>query len=472
MNTLSENNQNSIHSMAKQNGKILIVDDNADVLLSARLALKPHFNVVETENEPDRILEEIRGEEYDAVLLDMNFSTGITSGREGFHWLNKILELDAMMPVIMMTAYGDIDLAVKAIKEGAVDFVLKPWQNEKLVATVASAINLKRSKLEVKQLKLQQKQLDEYINKNFGDFVGNSPEMQEVFDTIQKVAQTNANILILGENGTGKELVARALHKYSQRADLPLISVDLGAVPDSLFEGELFGHVKGAFTDAREDRAGRFEIADKGTLFLDEIGNLPVHLQSKLLSVLENRQLTRVGSNKTLPIDIRLICATNMNLYEMVHNSQFRQDLLYRINTIEIKLPPLRERNEDIILLAEHFLATYTKKYNKPGMSLGKSAKTTLEKYPWPGNVRELQHAMERAVILGGSIQLQASDFQFLMAKPGNPSHKNEVATLEDVERAAVKKSLLKNGGNISRAAKDLGLTRAALYRRIEKYGF
>jgi len=457
--------------MTRQAGKILIVDDDADVLLSARMFLKQHFNSVETESDPNLIFDEIRSQNYDAVLLDMNFSAGMTTGKEGLYWLNTILALDRTLPVVMMTAYGDIDLAVKAIKEGAADFVLKPWQNEKLLATIFAALALKNSRQEIKKLKLQQKQLNEYIDKDFSEFIGNSEAIRQVFETIQKVAATNANVLVLGENGTGKELVARALHKQSQRNANQLVSVDLGSIPETLFESELFGHVKGAFTDSKEDRPGRFEIADKGTLFLDEIGNLPLFLQSKLLAVLENRKLSRIGSNTYIDLDIRLISATNMPLYEMVEENKFRQDLLYRINTVEIKLPPLRERDGDIQLLSEYFLGIYGKKYNKPHLKLSKTAKGALEQYEWPGNVRELQHAIERAVILCETGELQATDFRFLISKPSQGSSKNQPHKLGEIEKNVIKKALVKNGGNISHAAKELGLTRAALYRRIEKHG-
>lgn len=455
--------------MAKLNGRILIVDDEQDILQAARLFLKQHFTIVQTESQPQKLQQLLSVETFDVVMLDMNFSIGNTTGREGFQWLNKVLSLDPSVPVIMMTAYGDIELAVKAIKEGAFDFVLKPWENEKLLATVLAAFQLRQSRLEVQQLRSREKVLSEALQKDFGDLVGRSAAMQKVFAAIEKVAATDANILILGENGTGKELVARALHNHSLRAAEPFISVDLGAISESLFESELFGHVKGAFTDAKEDRPGRFEIANKGTLFLDEIGNLSLPLQSKLLTSLQSRQVTRVGSNKNIPVDIRLICATNSPVYEMVAQNRFRQDLLYRINTVEIQLPPLREREEDITLLAEHFLSLSGKKYNKPKMRFSPTTLKKLEKYHWPGNIRELQHAVERAVIMSDSSIIQPSDFSFSL--PESRTTEKQPINLEEVERTAIRKVLSKHAGNISHAARELGLTRAALYRRIEKYG-
>lgn len=456
--------------MAKINGKILIIDDEDDVLIAARLLLKQHYSIVQTLNNPEKITETILKENYDAVLLDMNFSTGNTSGKEGFYWLNRIMSLDSSVPVVMMTAYGDIELAVKAIKEGAMDFVLKPWQNEKLIATVNAAFALHQSKLEVKQLKVREKHLVNEIEKDFSEFIGKSPAILKVFNTIEKVAKTDANVLILGENGTGKELVARALHKHSLRKFEHFVSVDLGSISETLFESELFGHTKGAFTDAKEDRIGRFELATKGTLFLDEIGNLSLPLQSKLLTAIQSKQITKVGSSKVTNTDIRLICATNLPVYEMVQQQKFRQDLLYRINTVEIILPALRERIVDIAPLTEHFLHFYSKKYNKKNMRINPGTIKKLEHYHWPGNVRELQHAVERAVILCDTSIIQPSDFFFSLPEQKNISENNSVK-LEDVERSAIIKAISKHAGNISQASKELGLTRAALYRRIEKYG-
>jgi DNA-binding NtrC family response regulator len=455
----------------KEIGKILIVDDDEDVLLAAKMLLKKHAHHVLIEKNPNKLPFLLNNDTYDVILLDMNFSKDITSGKEGFHWLNQIIERDPSAVVILITAFGDVEMAVRALKEGATDFVLKPWQNEKLLATISAAIRLKRSYAEVDKLRETKKQLLEDSNQPFRDIIGTSDAIQKVFDVVDKVAQTDANVLILGENGTGKELIARALHQKSLRHDNAFISVDMGAITESLFESELFGHKKGSFTDAKEDRAGRFEVANGGTLFLDEIGNLNLPLQSKLLTVLQNRQVTRIGSNKPVEIDIRLICATNMPLYDMVKDNDFRQDLLYRINTVEIHLPPLRERPDDIPMLAEHFLEVYTKKYRKEKRSFAGSTLKRLQKYPWPGNVRELQHAIERAVIMSDNTSLQPEDFFFLSNNPNSNDLQVENYNLDDVEKTVIQKAIGKHSGNISKAAKDLGLTRASLYRRLEKHG-
>jgi DNA-binding NtrC family response regulator len=373
--------------------------------------------------------------------------------------------------VVLITAYGDVATAVRAIKEGATDFVLKPWQNEKLLATIYAAMDLRQSRKDVDYLRLRQRQLSDDLDRQFRGFVGKCQAIQNLFATIQKVAKTDANVLIVGENGTGKEMIARELHRQSQRSNEVFISVDMGALTETLFESELFGHVKGAFTDAKEDRTGRFEIASGGTLFLDEIGNLSSPLQAKLLSVIENREVTRVGSNRPLPIDIRLVCATNMPIHEMVTENRFRQDLLYRINTVEIYLPPLRERQEDIPLLVDHFLAIYSKKYLKSMKRINAAALKKLDKYHWPGNVRELQHALERAVIMSDSQVLQPTDFILSAGDAKEDGLVFENYKLEDVEKVVILKALSKHGGNISQTAKELGLTRTSLYRRLEKYG-
>jgi DNA-binding NtrC family response regulator len=457
--------------MAKKTGNILIVDDNEDLLLAARLFLKQHFSVVHTEQNPEKIPSLLNNENYDVVLLDMNFTLDATSGVEGFMWLDKILQIDPSAVVILITAFGDVEMAVRAVKAGATDFVLKPWQNEKLLATLSSALNLRHSRLEVDRLRSQQKQLSNDIDQRYHNMIGVSPAIQKVFATIEKVASTDADILILGENGTGKELVARALHRQSPRADEVFISVDMGAIAETLFESELFGHMKGAFTDAKDNRPGRFELANSGTLFLDEIGNLSLAMQAKLLSVLETRKLTRLGSNKPLDIDIRLICATNMPIYEMVAQNKFRQDLLYRINTVEIQLPPLRERQEDIPLLMDHFLKIFSKKYQKTISGVSAPALKKLECYRWPGNIRELIHTLERAVILSETQILQPSDFPFPETEKEVEGLVFENYNLEDVEKTVIRKTLKKHGGNVSHAAKELGLTRTSLYRRMEKYG-
>lgn len=457
--------------MSEKLGKILIVDDDEDVLLAAKLLLKKQAQLVHTEKNPEAIPNLLKNENYDVILLDMNFSRDLTSGREGFHWLNKILEIDPSAVVIVITAYGDISLAVRAIKEGAIDFVAKPWQNEKLLATLTAATRLRYSRRQVEQLRTSQDVLQETLDQPFSDLVGDCPPMQNVFATIKKVAETDANVLILGENGTGKELVARALHRQSSRSKEVFISVDMGAITETLFESELFGHTRGAFTGAREDRPGRFEIASGGTLFLDEIGNLSIPLQAKLLTVLQNRKVTRVGANKSSDIDIRLICATNMPILEMVADRAFRQDLLYRINTVEIQLPPLRERREDLPLLIDHFLEIYSRKYRKPLKRINASTFKKLEKYHWPGNVRELQHAIERAVIMSDGQTLQPSDFFFTVPEDRKGELIFENYNLEEVEKLIIRKAITKHAGNISQAARELGLTRASLYRRLEKYG-
>ena len=458
--------------MSKMEAKILIIDDDRDVLLAAKLFLKQHLSIVHTEENPENIPDLMHNETYDVILLDMNFSRDATSGKEGFMWLNKILEIDPATVVILITGYGDIELAVQGIKEGATNFLLKPWDNKKLVATITTSLQLRKSKVELETLRTKQKVMIADQHRSHRNIIGDSMEMQKVLETVRKVAVTDANVIILGENGTGKELIARAIHMASAKKDEGFISVDLGAISESLFESELFGFKKGAFTDAKEDRAGRFEAANKGTIFLDEIGNLSMSLQSKLLSVIQNRKVVRLGTNKEVPIDVRLVCATNMPLYQMVNESKFRQDLLYRINTVEIHVPPLRERPSDIPQLVEYFLEIYSKKYKMPSKRLNASTLKRLEKHNWPGNIRELQHSVERAVIMSESNILQPSDF-FL--SPVEDSHSEAISTsnmnLEETEKMLIRKVIDKHGGNISKAAKELGLTRASLYRRIEKYG-
>lgn len=451
--------------------RFLVVDDDGDVLQAARLFLKQHAASVETEKDPKSIPTLLRNNSYDLILLDMNFTDDVSSGEEGFYWLDKIREIDPSVAVILITAYGDIDKAVRAVKNGATDFVLKPWQNEKLLATVSSALKLTHSRRQVATLKEQQKQLSSEIDHHYRDIIGNSSAMRQVFQTIEKVAVTDANVLILGENGTGKELIARAIHRRSNRREQVFINVDMGSISESLFESELFGYTKGAFTDAKEDRAGRFEVAHSGTLFLDEIGNLPLNLQAKLLTVLQSRQVTRVGSVHSKAIDIRLVCATNKMPQEMVTEGSFRQDLLFRINTIEIFLPPLRERLDDIPLLTDHFLKMYATKYEKKVDSISEETRQKLIGYTWPGNVRELQHAVERAIILTESEQLQPADFMLKNNEESLEQVHIEDYNLEEVEKMVLRKALKKHAGNISKAADELGLTRASLYRRLEKYG-
>jgi DNA-binding NtrC family response regulator len=434
------------------------------------MLLKKQNHHVIIEKNPNKIPFLLNNDTYDVILLDMNFSKDITSGKEGFHWLEQILDRDRQAVVILITAFGDVEMAVRALKQGATDFILKPWQNEKLVATIATAIKLRKSYNEVDKLKIAKEMLEEQISRPFGDIIGESQPIRDVFGLIDKVARTDANVLILGENGTGKELIARAIHQRSLRKTESFVSVDMGAITETLFESELFGHKKGAFTDAREDRPGRFELANKGTLFLDEIGNLSMSLQSKLLSALQSRQVTRVGSNQAQSVDIRLICATNMPLHEMVQEGSFRQDLLYRINTVEIRVPPLCERVEDIPLLARHFLSYYARKYHKAVMQISEAAMSRLKRYAWPGNIRELQHAIERAVIMTDSDTLQESDFLYGRTL-SSLSNSNDTLNLDEVEKTAIAKALQLHNGNISKAADELGLTRASLYRRMEKYG-
>jgi len=451
-------------------GKILVIDDDKDILLSSKMILKKEFTEIKVIENPEDSIHFIENQIFDVILLDMNFTTGATSGKEGINWLKKILSIDSNVVVVMMTAYGDINLAIEAMKNGAVDFVVKPWENKKLLATVQSAFNLSKSKKEINQLKNKQKILVQDIDQSFQEIIGESNEIMEINSIIEKVANTDANILILGENGTGKEVIARAIHRKSNRSNQLFINVDLGAIAENLFESELFGHVKGAFTDARENRTGRFEAANGGTLFLDEIGNLPLPLQAKLLSAIQKKEITKVGSNQAIPVDIRLICATNMPLKEMVDKNDFRQDLFFRINTVEINLPPLRHRSEDIPLLADYFLNIYSKKYKKNHIRISPEAIKKLKKYNWPGNIRELQHIIERTVIMNNSNTLQADDF-VLNLTSSNSINKNNL-NLEDVEKQTIEKALKKHSYNVSSAAKELGLGRTTMYRKMTKYGF
>jgi DNA-binding NtrC family response regulator len=458
--------------MEQKQGKILIVDDNEDLLKAAKMHLKRHFAQVDTEKNPEALPALMNNEDYDVILLDMNFTKDVSSGSEGYYWLERILQLDPSAVVVLITAYGDIQMAVKAIKAGATDFVIKPWENEKLLATLYSSMRLRESRDVIESLKIKNHEINQALNERYSEIIGQSNAMQKIFQTIDRVAKTDANVLILGENGTGKELIARAIHRNSARKNENFASVDLGSITETLFESELFGHKKGSFTDAKEDRAGRFELANNGTLFLDEIGNLSLPLQAKLLTVLQNRKVSRVGSNKDTPIDIRLICATNMPLYEMVKENRFRQDLLYRINTIEIEIPALRERFEDIPLLANHFLKHYASKYDKSVTKISEGAMARMHKHPWPGNIRELQHAIERAIILSSGSVLQPEDFNFAPAASKDDGQLAlEQYNLEEVEKLLIRKVLKKYNGNITQAASELGLTRSSLYRRLEKYG-
>jgi DNA-binding NtrC family response regulator len=451
---------------------VLVVDDNEDVLLAAKLLLKPYASVITATPRPDELPALLARTSFDVTFLDMNFSGNGTDGQEGFFWLKKILSIDPQAIVILMTAYGGVETAVRAMKDGAIDFVLKPWQNEKLLATFSSACKLRASRLELEKVRSKQQYLSEEAAGFVHDIVGASEPMKKVLATIAKVANTDANVLILGENGTGKELVARALHRNSKRAQDVFVNVDMGSITQSLFESELFGHTKGAFTDAKEDRPGRFEIASGGTLFLDEIGNIPPTLQSKLLSVIQNQEVVRVGSSKPCKTDIRLICATNVRIYDEVAANRFRQDLLYRINTVEVHVPPLRERKGDIRLLAEYYLPIYKQKYNKPDLRIAAHTLAKFEQYAWPGNVRELQHVIERSVILCDSNELEPNDV--LVGGVTAAQHEDQADVtfnLDEIEKNVIRKALVKCEGNISKAAAELGLTRMSLYRRMEKHG-
>ncbi len=451
---------------------ILIVDDDRDVLVAAKLLLKRHFAHVVTASDPAVIPQLMAATTFDALLLDMNFGVGESSGREGLQLLSRVLELDRDAVVILITAYSAVDTAVEAIKLGATDFVAKPWQNEKLIATVQAAVKLRRTRVEAARLKDRNQELAAHLSRPPDPMLGESSAMRDVHRMIAKAAPTDANVLILGENGTGKELVAREIHRQSRRAGGVFMAVDLGAVSESVVESELFGHKKGAFTGAGENRIGRFQAADGGTLFLDELGNVPRALQAKLLTALERREVVPVGANTPVPIDVRIISATNVSRGELGDEATFRQDLLYRLNTVEIELPPLRERGDDLPILAEHFLRVYARKYGRPVSSISPEAMAAIRAYPWPGNVRALRHALERAVILCESETLRASEFQLpRVDRAPALTAEGSAGTLAEVERQAIANALARHGGNVSHAAKELGITRTSLYRRMEKHG-
>jgi len=447
--------------------KILVVDDNKSVLSALEILLQFEYKTVTTISNPNQISTFRELPEYDLVLLDMNFSAGVNTGNEGLFWLREIRKKAPEIAVIMMTAYGAIDLAVKALKEGATDFVLKPWNNDKLLATVKAAYELRASRKEISKLKQKEGYLKQLINTNRNFIIGNSRTLNEVLSMVQKVSKTDVNVLITGENGTGKELIARELHNHSARKNEVFISVDMGSISENLFESELFGHVKGSFTDAREHRAGKFEAANGGSLFLDEIGNLSLNAQAKLLSAIQNKVIVRVGSNKEISVDIRLICATNVNLDKMVAEGLFREDLLYRINTIRIEVPPLRDRGEDILLLADFYLNRFTAKYGKPGLRINQAGQEKLMAYSWPGNVRELLHAVERAVILSEGNILKAEDFPLTMKPSYSPE--SGTGTLEDMEWRMISNALDQNDGNYTAAAEQLGISRQTLYNKMKK---
>jgi DNA-binding NtrC family response regulator len=449
--------------------RILVVDDNRNVLTALEMLLSRQFSGVKCLSKPGQILSELDAASYSAVLLDMNYSAGQNTGNEGLFWLRELMKVDPDLSVVMITAFGDIELAVNALKDGAVDFVLKPWDNQKLMATMQTAVSLTHSKRKIKSLQRDNDSLKAELKGKSPRMIGRSKPMAEVLEMLGKVADTAANILITGENGTGKELVAREIHERSGRSREIMVTIDLGAVPETLFESELFGHVKGAFTDARSDRIGKIESAHRGTLFFDEIGNLSLPLQAKLLNVLQNRSLCRLGDTKEIVVDIRLICATNMNLEVMVEEGTFRMDLLYRINTIRVQLPPLRERGDDILLLAEWFLHTFSQRYRKQGLKLGESARSALKRWSWPGNVRELQHSIERAVILAEGKKLTADSFQFVST--AHSSSASFDGSLDEVESRLISYAIKKNGGNMSAVSAQLGISRQTLYNKIKKYG-
>lgn len=459
--------------MSKINATILIIDDDEDVLLSAKLLLKKQYENVITKNSPKEINQLISTQKIDIIVLDMNYRIGFNDGKEGIYWLKHILSINPKMVVILMTAYGQVELAVDCIKFGAFDFILKPWTNEKFLATVHAGLELSKSNHKISILEQTNVSLQKKDEQKFGAIIGKSPSMLAVMNTVDKVSNTDASILLLGENGTGKQHLAREIHKRSSFASGPFIHVDLGALSESLFESELFGHKKGSFTDAYEDKPGRFEMAENGTLFLDEIGNLPYNLQSKILTVLQDRKVSRLGEGIERHFNARLLFATNAPLNSWVAEGKFRQDLLFRINTVEITIPPLRERKEDIKDFVMHYLQLYREKYHKSHLNITKEAITVLKEHNWPGNVREIQHTIERGVIMADEQEITPADFN-LSKLPTTPMKNNieefENLKLHEIEKMLVQKAIDKYEGNISKAAKDLGLTRAALYRRLEKF--
>ncbi|SMG29725.1 sigma-54-dependent transcriptional regulator [Arenibacter troitsensis] len=448
-------------------GKILVVDDNKSVLSALEILLQFEYSSIATISNPNQISSFPDLSQIDVVLLDMNFSAGVNTGNEGLYWLKEIKKKAPLTAVIMMTAYGAVELAVQALKEGASDFILKPWNNDKFLATVRAAYMLRKSQKEISKLKQKESNLKQVINQDKNYIIGNSKALTTVLNLTNKVAKTDVNVLITGENGTGKELIARQLHKISPRQNEIFVSVDMGSISENLFESELFGHLKGSFTDAKDDRAGKFEAANGGTLFLDEIGNLSLQMQAKLLSAIQNKVIVRVGSNKPIPVDIRLVCATNGNLEQMVKDGLFREDLLYRINTIPIQVPALRDRGDDILILADFYLKKYSAKYAKHGLRINDIAEEKLMQYAWPGNVRELQHTLERAVILCEGNILKPTDF-ILNAKPSQPMPTGP-QTLEEMEQIMIVNALHSHDGNYSAAAAQLGISRQTLYNKIKK---
>jgi DNA-binding NtrC family response regulator len=466
---------NLLPHMDTETSNILIVDDDEDILTAGRLLLRRSFASVVACRRPERIPELLEQHDFDAVLLDMNFGPGESSGRQGMEWLERILQIDPQISVVMITAHGGVDTVVEAMKRGATDFVAKPWQNEKVVATLSAAVALRRSRSETESLRRSNRALLEAASGGSSNIIGSSAQMLSTLSVVKRAAPTDANVLILGENGTGKELIARELHRQSSRADKVFLSVDLGSISESLFESELFGHRKGAFTGANEDRLGRFQAANGGTLFLDEIGNLALHLQAKLLNALEQRSVTAVGSDKPEAIDVRIVAATNVPASVLRDESRFRPDLLFRLNTVEITVPPLRERRDDILPIARHYAAIYSRKYSTQPKSFSAATETALVEYEWPGNVRALRHAVERAIILTANDILEPADLQLnydgVSTGPKSGPATPTVLNLDQMEKETIETALKKHGFNISHAAKELGLTRASLYRRMEKHG-
>ena len=453
----------------KTAGRLLVVDDDKAILRSVEMLLESRFEKILTLSNPNLIRENLQSFHPDIILLDMNFTAGRSTGNEGLFWLKEIKKHSEEIVVILMTAYGDIDLAVKGMKEGAMDFVVKPWNNEKLISTLQAAWRYRTSQNKVKNLSKQKESLSAELNKTNHEIISESPEMQELLNVVEKVAQTAANVLITGENGTGKELIARKLHNLSPRSNAPMISVDLTTFNPGLFESELFGHTEGAFTDAKKDRTGRFEMADGGTLFLDEIGNLPMEMQAKILTVLQNREITPVGAVQPKPIDIRLICATNKDINQEISRGTFREDLFYRINTIQIELPPLRNRGNDINLLAQYYLNHYRMKYGKPDLTITSDALNKIKSYDWPGNVRELRHTIEKAVILNEAKKIDAGDF-YLNTKHDKQNGRDWPLTFDEIEKKAINRALNNNKGKLTDAANELGITRQTLYNKLKKY--
>ena len=457
--------------MSKKEGAVLIIDDNEELLIAYEIFLSPHFRTIKTLSNPNALPSELNASGYDVILLDMNFSAGINTGNEGFFWMKKILEMDQDASIILITAYGDVEQAIRAIRDGASDFVLKSWDREKILSTILAAYQLRRSKREIRNLKSKQQHLIYHSNTDKDFCQGSTQAMVDLLNTVEKVAPTDANILILGENGTGKEVLARDIHAKSLRCDEIFVGIDVGSISETVFESELFGHMKGSFTDAVEDKPGRIEIASGGTLFLDEIGNLPLSLQAKLLSVIEKKEVCRVGSNQVIPVDIRLICATNSNLYQLCEEGQFREDLLYRINNIQLDLPPLRERPEDIPQLVTFFIEKFAVKYAKPGLKVSKHAIHLLSKNVWKGNIRELRNVVEKAVLLSEGTLLKPADF---VSNSGSREISPNVQefNLEENEKIIIQRALKTFGNNKKLTARELGINRTTLYNKMRKHGF